>query len=178
MATRGTTTMEMNESEVLIVKGSKLKSLVILLLSIAFVIAGVFKIMAGVWFGWVVACFFGLGIPVSIMQFIIDTYLKLDKNGFEVKNSWKAWRLSWQDVESFHVTKTYRNKMVAVNFSSSYNKIVTGRRIASALTGVEGAINNQYKLTPDQLCELLNEWKTRYTPSAYDQNCILNIGTR
>ena len=91
-----------------------------------------------------------LAIPGAVIQFIRGSYLKLDHSGFEVNPGTKPSRLSWNDVDSFYVGNIYGNKMIA------------GRKIASAVSGMKGAINSQYKLSPEKVCECLNEWKAKY----------------
>ena len=152
----------MSQESILVIEGSKMKAVRILLFGIGFVITGIFMIMNGEPWGWACSLFFGLAIPLAVLQLIRGSYLKLDNEGFEVKPGTKPWRLSWHDVESFYVGKIYGNKMIGINFSASYNKMNAGRKIASAVSGMEGAINSQFKLSPEKVCACLNEWKIQH----------------
>jgi hypothetical protein len=149
----------MDKGSSLIIKGSKLKAVQILLLGIGFVAMGIYLVMINKAFGWLCIAFFGLAIPVAILQLLRNSYLKLDLNGFEVNPGINPWKLNWEDVESFYVGKIHGNKMIGIEFSESYSEMKTGRKISSSMSGMEGAINNQFKMSPELICEHLNKWK-------------------
>ena len=156
----------MSNSESLTIEGSKLKPVKHLIAGIVFVAIGGYLIHTGSIFGWVCVLFFGLAIPASILQFFKRSYIKLDSSGFEVGYGAKPWRLDWHEVDLFYVGKIGGNKMIAIKYSSSYEKQQGSRKIASTLTGMEGVINNQFKLSPEQICKHLNDWKVRYCEDA------------
>ncbi len=146
----------------LTIDGSKSRAVGLLFIGTGFVAAGVFIALKGDPWGWVGAAFFGLSIPVAILQLVKGSRLQLDNEGFEVDLGTRPWRLSWSDVDSFYVGRTYGNKMIGINFSPSYKAIQAGRKIASVLSGMEGAISSQFKLPAEKVCEHLNEWKLRH----------------
>jgi hypothetical protein len=39
-----------------------------------------------------------------------------------------------------------------------------GRKVASAISGLEGALPNHFQGSPEELCEKLNQWKQRFGP--------------
>ena len=49
--------------------------------------------------------------------------------------------------------------MIVIEFSESYSEMKTGRKISSSMSGMESAINNQFKMSPELICEHLNKWK-------------------
>ena len=149
----------MNSENVFVIRGSKMKAIQLLVISIALVTLGVFLILKGNIWGWVCSIFFSLAIPVAVLQLFRKSYIRLDTEGFEVNSGLKPWRLNWNDVESFYVGKIHGNKIIGINFSDTYNEMVTGREISSTLSGMEGAINNQFKMKPELICEHLNNWK-------------------
>jgi hypothetical protein len=53
--------------------------------------------------------------------------------------------------------------MIGVNYSASYEGQKAGRRVASALSGMEGAIPDQYEVSAEELCEVLNAAKRRFS---------------
>lgn len=146
----------------LTIEGSKSQAVGLLFIGTGFVAAGVFIALKGDPWGWAVSLFFGLAIPVAILQLVRGSCLKLDNEGFEVNPGTKPWRLRWDDVDSFYVGRIYGNKMIGINFSSSYKAMQAGRKIASALSGMEGAINSQFKLPAEKVCEHLSQWKLRH----------------
>jgi hypothetical protein len=149
----------------LTIEGSKSRAVGLLFIGIGFVAAGAFIALKGDPWGWVCSAFFGLSIPVAILQLVKGSRLQLDDEGFEVDLGTKPWRLSWSDVESFYVGRIYGNKMIGINFSPSYKAMQAGRKIASAVSGMEGAISSQFKLPAEKVCELLNQWKLRHDAS-------------
>ncbi len=153
--------------DVLIFEGSRKKATLALFLSIGFVVLGLFMISEGKWFGWLTVGFFGLGIPASLFMLGPNgIFLKLDKSGIEMRTAFKPTKLKWADVESFYVGKIYNNKMIGISYSSSFKKMETGRNVASVLSGMEGALPNSFKNSPEEICEKLNLWKKRFGHNA------------
>jgi len=107
----------------LIFKASLKKALLILVVSIAFVVLGVWLIGEKPFLGWLSVGFFGLGIPASLFMMLPNTtYLKLDREGFEVVAMSRRSRIKWTEVDAFHMGKIHGNKMIAIAFSPEYTK--------------------------------------------------------
>ena len=70
--------------EKLVIRNSRLKYVLLLIISIGFVAAGIWMISDGNAFGWICTFFFGSGIPLFVWQ-IIDLLglLKIDGHGVE-----------------------------------------------------------------------------------------------
>jgi hypothetical protein len=52
--------------------------------------------------------------------------------------------------------------MIAIVYAPHYEGQKIGRAIAENLSGMEGAIPNNYNAPLDELLETLNEWRVRY----------------
>ncbi len=149
--------------DVLIFEGSKKKAALLLLIAILLVLMGLFIASKGKWFGWVVVSFFGLGIPVSLWMLMRGpASLRLDKTGIEMKGLFKTLALKWSDVDGFYSGKTHGNKMIGITYSNRYNKEKAARKVAFALSGMEGALPDHFKRPPEEICEKLNLWKQKY----------------
>lgn len=148
----------------LVIPGSRRKAVLLLLIALGLVAGGVFLIVQGQSFGWVVAGFFALGIPLALFMLFRPNgnYLKLDRNGVELVRPYKPWRLAWRDVEEFYVVKMYGNKLIGIRYAASYASEQTARKVASAVTGVEGALPDHFTSSPEELCEKLNQWRQRF----------------
>lgn len=151
----------MSDQDYLIIEGSKLKSFNIFFIGIIFIAIGIFLKNSNPTWGWISIIFGALTIPVTILQLIRKPYIKLDNNGFEVYPGTKSWRLDWEDVDTFFIGKIRGNKMVGINFSRTYHEHTILRKMTSTIAGMEGAINDQYKLSPEEICEQLKLWKDK-----------------
>lgn len=147
----------------LVIPGSRRKAFWLLLIALGLVGCGVFMILHGETFGWVMAAFFSLGIPLAL--FVLRpraTYLKLDREGVHFVQPFRLWRLAWRDVEEFYLVTMYGNKMIAIRYAASYGTGRTLLRISSVLTGVQGALPDHFTSSPEELCEKLNQWRRRF----------------
>lgn len=139
---------------------NKLKSILLLILSLIFVIGGIYMLNDGKKMGWLVTVFFGLGMIVFIVNlFPQASYLKLDKEGFETSSLFKKHRYSWNEISHFGVGKISNNKMVMFDFSKEYKKARKIRKVASMISGAEGALHDNFGLKAEELAELMNAYK-------------------
>ena len=153
----------------MIIPGSRKKVILVLLLGIGFVAMGAFLIHIGEPWGWLVAGFFGLAIPVAgWMLMPNNNYLKLDRNGVEMKAFRKPALIRWTDVDDFYVATMYGNKMIGIRYSSSYRGMEIGRKVVSAMSGVEGALPDHFQRSPEDICEELNRWRRRFSGARSD----------
>ena len=153
----------MAQGNTLVIEGSKMKLVLPLVTCIGFVAVGVFLIIIGEpLLGWVFSIFFYLIISMILIKMVCGVYLKLDGDGFEVNSGAKSEYFNWRDVDFFYMKSMYGNKMIGIKFSPSYKKMEVTRKISLSVSGMEGAINNQYKWPPEKVCECLNEWKARH----------------
>ena len=113
--------------------------------------------------GWLAVAFFGLGIPASLLMLLPNcTYLRLDREGFEMGSFISRHKYKWTDVADFRIASVSGAKMVAIAFHPEYNEQQLGRALAVKLGGIEAAIPNQYNATLEEIVEALATWRQRY----------------
>ena len=152
--------------EVVVLAGSKQKAVLFLMGSLAFVGLGVLGVLNGKMFGWAAIIFFGLGVVLSIYMLMPGTVqMQIDKDGIEMKTPFKPMKIAWSDVNGFYVaelrTGLSKTKMIGIEFSESY-KNIRAARVSSSVTGAEGVLPNDFKLSAEEMCELLNKYKQRW----------------
>jgi hypothetical protein len=130
----------------LIFRASPKKALLLLALSVGFVALGVWLLEKRPILGWVTIIFFSLGIPASVAVMLPGaTYLRLDRQGFEIVAVFRRQKYRWSQVESFGIGSIRGNKVISIVFSPQYTGQRMGRAIASAVAGMEAAIPNHYR---------------------------------
>lgn len=152
----------------LIYRASRSKAAFVLLASIAFVAIGYFLRVEKPLIGWACIIFFGLGIPLGLIMLFSPSsmYLRLDSDGFEMGSFVKKTRIKWTDVAGFELASIRGAKMIAIIYAPHYQGQKMGRALAQNLSGMEGAIPNNYNAPLDELLETLNEWQARYSRTA------------
>jgi hypothetical protein len=151
--------MERN-AETLTLYPKKSKILGMLVLSSVFVAASVWMIETGEHFGWVGLIFFGLALLASLFMLVTNTsYLRLTKEGFETRSIFKTSFTDWKDVETFGVGSIERNKMVVFNYSASHQKNAKIKQLSRDFAGFEGSVSNMYGDSPEEMAQLMNDWK-------------------
>lgn len=152
----------MYSQNTLILRPSKIRMGLFLALCLAFTVVGGLMIYGNQRAGWYVVIVFGLGSLVFAVQLLPgSSYLLLEPDGFTVRALYRSQKYGWAEVERFGVTHIGGNKTVAFDFSSEYGKGRVARRVAAGISGYEGALPDTYGMKPEQLAELLNEWKAR-----------------
>jgi hypothetical protein len=151
-------------AESLTFRASRMKAVWLLLASSAFVAIGYFMRAEQPFVAWACIVFFGLGIPLSlVMMFSPNSmYLRLDEEGFEMGSFIKKTRIKWTDVAGFELGAIRGAKMIAIIYAPHYEGQQIGRAVASGLSGMEGAIANNYNAPIDEVLTTLNEWQRRY----------------
>jgi hypothetical protein len=154
------------DDEMIVLTGSKRKSVLFLLGSLALVALGLVGVLNGKMFGWAAIAFFGLGVIYSIYMLMPGTVrMQIDRDGIEMKTPFKPMKLAWSDVNGFYVaelkTGLSKTKMIGIEFSESF-KNLRAARVSSALTGAEGVLPNDFTLSAEEMCELLNRSKQRW----------------
>jgi hypothetical protein len=114
---------------------------------------------------WSTLLFCGAGSLFSLAQILLPAArgtLTLDTLGFEIKTFGRRHRTSWKDVEAFGVMHMSGARMIGLVYRSGYQRQRAGRQLASGLTGVEGAIPDNYEVKGDALVALLESWHARF----------------
>ncbi len=154
----------MGNKNQLILYPSKIKNFLFLILCIGFVLIGIWMIIDKEPLGWFVALTFAIGIPVFVIMMLPgSTHLKLDKDGFETRTLFRCSTYSWKDISIFIPGKIGGNETVLFNFSPHYEGQEAGRKVALAISGVEGALPDTYGKKAEDLAEIMNEWKSKYS---------------
>lgn len=153
---------EMHNQNTLILRPSKIRTGLILALTLAFTVIGGWMVHGHRRGGWFAAIVFGLGSLVCALQLLPgSSYLLLEPDGFTVRTLYRSQRYGWAEVERFGVTRIGGNKTVAFDFSSRYERWRVGRQVAAGISGYEGMLPDTYGMKAEQLAGLLNEWKAR-----------------
>jgi len=151
----------------------KWKSILFLLLTLVFVVGGIWMILDGEKMGWFVAIFFGLGGLVFLINLLPQaSYLKLNEEGFETCSMFRKHKYNWSDVGGFGVGSISGNKMVMFNFSQEYKKAKNARKLSSALAGAEGALHDTFGLKAEELAGLMNEYKYFYNSNRVNEKNV------
>jgi hypothetical protein len=149
------------KEETKILRPNRLKTIVLLLICIFFVILGIFTIEQNSFRALYGILFFSLCMIVFILQLIPNSsYLKLTRNQFEIRSLFKSSYTKWSDVEIFRTGYIRNSEMVMFDFSKEHKKHNIGKNIAKFLTSNEGALPNTYGMKAKDLAELMNKWKS------------------
>jgi hypothetical protein len=162
-----------------ILRPRKGKWMLILLVSVVFVVGGFFmlrnpgsardRIGAEICIG-----FFGLGILVSLAQFVPgSSFLRLTPEGMDVRSMWRTKAYRWSDIERFGVAEfstihggvRQRHRMIGYDFSPSYpeqNQGLALRSFNRRLSGFEAALPDNYGWSYEALAEHLNTLRNQY----------------
>jgi hypothetical protein len=152
----------MRESQI-VFRGSVKKALLLLLISVGLVVLGAWASTERPVIGWLCIAFFSLGIPASLLMMRPgSTYLKLDADGIDIVNMSRRFRLRWSEVDGFRMASVRGARMIAIDYSAEYTKQKAARAVASALSGMEGAIADHYTAPLEQVLETLNHWKAQH----------------
>lgn len=134
-----------------------------LLVFCAFTYTGILMIRDEKAAGWLCAIFFGLGIPISILQLLPgSSYLKLDKDGFTFSSMYRPKKIAWKDVLEFG---TYRPPRAAemVGFTLRTDSQTAGHRLSAGLSGWHGGLPDTYGRSAKDLAELLEDWRKKHS---------------
>lgn len=152
--------------ETLTLYPSKLKWLGILALACGFVAIAVFVMQdAPPHLRALVGGFFGLGIPVALLQiFGKGSWLRLDQDGFQYAQFGKKHAFGWHEVSEFGVWKMKQGFFTTsshVGFSTEADSARTLGKINTALVGATGTLPDTYGKSAKDLAELMNAFRDR-----------------
>ncbi|SMP30876.1 PH domain-containing protein [Chryseobacterium profundimaris] len=143
----------------LILKPGKVKSSILLVISIGFVALGISLLESNMLIAIVNIVFFGLCFIVFLLNLIPgSSYLKIDEKGIEMKNLFRTTFIPWQAVDSFNAKWIAFNKLVVFDL----NKTLAGEKLKRR----QGSFPDTYGMSAAKLAELLNEYKMKFDPTA------------
>lgn len=117
--------------------------------------------------GFLGAGFFGLGIPLGIIQLCPgSTYPQIDATGFTFCHLFRKTSVPWSIIDEFFVVTLKQkgvsvHKMVGFNFVPSYDRARLGRCVAKLISKGEGALPDTCGRSAEELAELLNSYLQR-----------------
>jgi hypothetical protein len=142
---------------------SRKKAILLLLGSLCFVAMGVWMSSTDPVVGWICVIFFGLGVPASLFMLWPNAmYLMLDADGFETGTIFSKHRTKWTDVAGFELASLHNTKIIAVHYTQQYQGQQLARKVATSLSGIEGAIPNSYNATLVDVLAALNTFRSRF----------------
>jgi hypothetical protein len=143
----------------LILKPGKVKSSILLVISIGFVALGISLLDRNMLIAILNIVFFGICFIVFLLNLVPgSSYLKIDEKGIEMKNLFRTTFIPWQAVSSFETKWVAFNKLVIFNL----NKNLAGEKLKRR----QGGFPDTYGMSADKLAELLNEYKAKFDLSA------------
>ena len=138
------------------------KWLLIVAGSLVFTVVGAFMTRDGKTEGYLGLVFFGLCTLTALAQLLPNSaYLRLTRDGFEVRSLCRSSQTRWSDVSEFRAGRLGPSAAVVFDFAPSYARARRMRTAAAALAGAEGAIPDTYGYRATDLAALLNEWRDR-----------------
>jgi len=163
--------------ERLVFDASRLKTVVLLLGCVMFLCVGILFAQDGDRWAIVVIIISAFGCLILLSMLVPGNMrLTIDSGGFELKGPFSSMKLAWSDVDEFYVgyvhTGPSTSKLIAIKYSQSYEKQRTGRKVAARATGMEGAIPNHFKKSPEELCAILNSYKQKYAPTPVNDSAV------
>jgi hypothetical protein len=143
----------------IVLRPSKTKAILLLLVCAAFAVGGGFMIADGQGAkGWFVALFFGLGVAVSVVQLLPGaSYLEMTRDGFVICSLFRRSPLFlWRDVSAFTVARLPPHGKQMVVFSSANDAAKPLGKVNRAMLGASGGLPDTYGMNADALAELMN----------------------
>jgi hypothetical protein len=160
---------------------SPAKAARIFLLTLPFVLGGFFLIANGkpasddkLW-GWVCVCFFGLGIPVGLMQlFDRRPQVILNNEGIWDRAA-KAGIINWNAIQGAHIITIQRQRFICLELDDAVAVSLKANKLLAELNKMAGgeSVNilvSSLKVDGDKLFTLIN---SMIEPEA-DKEALLN----
>lgn len=140
----------------LILKPSKIKSIILILISIGFIYLGIKLLEKNILIAVLNIFFFGICLIIFVINMIPNSsYLKINERGIEMKNLFKTTFIPWQAVSSFKTKFIFVNKLVTFTIDE---KLLEN----SKMKGKTGAFPDTYGMSAKNLANLLNEYKVKF----------------
>ncbi len=111
---------------------------------------------------WLGICLLGFVIVFFGAMLLLPKrcYLLLTPEGFTVSSPFGRQTSRWSDIEGFMVAVSGKGsyKRVVFNYSDTYQKYRTVRKVSRGLVGYEAPLDN-YGMKAEDLADLLNRWR-------------------
>jgi hypothetical protein len=113
--------------------------------------------------GWLCVLFFGSCVAFFAVQLVPGaSYLRIRSEGFRRCSLFRKGPLIlWRDVSDFRVASVppTGHRIVVFDWHAAPNR--SSRQIDRHLLGGTDALPDNYGLRPEELAELMNEWRSR-----------------
>jgi hypothetical protein len=155
--------MQLSERLPLRLQSKRGRALVLLVVAVLFVAGGVYVLPVSPVKGYSAIVFFGLGAIVFAVNLLPgSSYLLLEQGGFTICNVFRKTFYSWSDVAEFLPVDVGSKTMVGLRFNERHKANVVGRKLATFLAGVDGALPDTYGQEAQDLASLLNKVLARH----------------
>lgn len=153
-------------SDELIIRGSRKKAILLLLLLVCLAPGSVWLTNQSPGIGWLVLVCCGLGIPVSLQMALRNANaIRLNKEGSCIVAMLGPTTYKWTEVEAFELRSASGGRFIAIQLSDQYAKQKFGRLLGLVAAAMGGVIGDSYVVSLEEICETLNDWKDRYGES-------------
>lgn len=138
-------------------RASPLKMLALLVVSLVFVAGGLLMARDEPVMGYFGAVFFGLGAIVAVVSLLPgSSYVELSDEGFEVCSLFRKHFIRWAQIREFSIYRVQHSERVGWHYLAEAGATTLGRRVSSALAGVEGGLPDTYGMKARELADLMN----------------------
>jgi len=154
--------------EELIFYPSKLKNILLVIVSIIFIVMAVDMLFEkkNYFLNLSIILLFGLGGIVTIKQiFLNKSYLKINKEGFEYSLDGKLTFIKWQNIEKFKFINIRMITLIGWLYSPETKKtdiLSKTSRTSRTITGIDDLLPDTYSLNSNELMNILVKYWSNY----------------
>jgi hypothetical protein len=132
----------------------------LIFLILLFFALGVYLILADNKVGWIMAIVSAILVPALILYRAKSIFtLNLAYGGFSIANAGHSSSFIWSDIERFAVSGDRSSRYVSFTLSPSGRRRCSSRDVFLVTSnGAAPRIPNNFGLSAEKLCELLDEW--------------------
>ncbi|REC45094.1 PH domain-containing protein [Chryseobacterium sp. 5_R23647] len=140
----------------LILKPSKIKNIILILISIGFISLGISLLEKNMLIAVLNIVFFGICLIIFIINLLPNSsHLTIDEKGIEMKNLFRTTFIPWQAVSGFKTKFIFVNKLVTFTIDEKLLE-------SSKMKGKTGAFPDTYGMSAKNLANLLNQYKAKF----------------
>ena len=131
-----------------------------------FVVIGILMLRSGenILISWLCIGFFGLGLPLSMLQLVKPATLILNAHGFEQNMLGRKLKYAWVDVSEFGVVEMRQGGFKTISlvcFNLTDQKMSSSAELSRSLTGASGSLADTFGMKPEKLAELMSTFRLR-----------------
>ena len=142
-----------NPSQTIRLYPSKAKWTLMVIVCAACVAIGVLMINGGDALGWLPAIFFGIGLPVAVLQLTGHAHhLIIEPDGFTLGTVMRTRRFAWRDIEEIRIMKMHGVRFVGFRVRGEPESALT--RANRATMGIDGMVGDNFGIDVDELAEI------------------------